>query len=286
MATQALMLERAPAETPELSTVVAAAGRGRVELGGVRIDNVSLREAVERIAGFLHAGGFHQVVTVNLDFLSIARRDAGFHDTLNRADLAVADGMPLVWISRLRREPLAERVTGVSLVDECCRLAAQDGRGVFLLGAGAGVAEAAGRALVDRFPGLRVAGAYSPPIGPLTRRENARIVRMIRAAQPGFLFVALGAPRQDLWIRENLSRLEVPVALGVGCVFDVLAGSRDRAPSWMQRSGLEWAYRLVQEPSRLWRRYLLNDSRTFGHLLLETLRTAPTISAETAALPT
>lgn len=285
MATQALMLERGPTQSPELSTLVAA-GRGRVELGGVLVDNVDLEQAVERIEGFLRSGASHQIVTVNLDFLSIARRSPSFRETLNGADLAVPDGMPLVWVSRLRREPLAERVTGVSLVDECCRLAARDGLGVYLLGAAPGVADAAGRALTDRFPGLRIAGTYSPPIGPLTRRENARIVRMIRAAQPGFVFVALGAPRQDLWIRENLERLGVPVALGVGCVFDVLAGAKVRAPRWMQRAGLEWAYRLVQEPSRLWRRYLVNDSRTLGHLVLDALRTTPAVGTEAVVQPT
>src|SRR6185437_5575413 len=112
----------------------------------------------------------------------------------------------------------------------------------------------------------RVAGTYSPPIGPLSRKENWRILRMINAARPGFLFVALGAPRQDLWIRDNHDQLDVPVCMGVGCVFDVLAGAVVRAPRWMQRTGLEWAYRLFQEPGRLWRRYLLNDSLMFGRL--------------------
>jgi N-acetylglucosaminyldiphosphoundecaprenol N-acetyl-beta-D-mannosaminyltransferase len=210
-------------------------------------------------------------VTVNLDFLAIARRNTRFLDTLNRADLAVADGMPLVWASQLQGRPLPERVTGVDLVDASCQVAEETGHGVFLLGAGPGVAEAAARTLQERYPGLRIAGVYTPPFGPLTPEEDARIVEMIRAAAPGILFVALGAPRQDQWIRAHRHLLGVPVAMGVGCVFDLLAGVVDRAPTWMQRTGLEWAFRLGQEPGRLWRRYIVNDIPTFGRLVVASL---------------
>ena len=286
MATQALIVESGTL-TPELSVLHAITGRDRVELAGVLIDRVDQATASNKLEAFLHSGKPHQVVTVNLDFLSIAQRSAEFRATLNGADLAVADGMPLVWISRLQGEPLAERVTGMSLVDECCRIAAAAGQGVFLLGAAPGVASAAGARLLERFPGLQVVGTYSPPLGPLSRRENARIIRMIRAAQPGFLFVALGAPRQDLWIRENIDRLDVPIAMGVGCVFDVLAGALDRAPDWMQEVGLEWAYRLVHEPSRLWRRYLVNDSRMLARLVFDVLRETPRrTTPDSLAVPT
>jgi N-acetylglucosaminyldiphosphoundecaprenol N-acetyl-beta-D-mannosaminyltransferase len=241
--------------------------RPRLELGGIRVDQIDLRVAMERIRQFVHSGEPHQVVTVNLDFLSIAASNPTFRATLNSADLAVADGMPLVWLSRFKGEPLTERVAGVELVTESCRLAAELGKGVFLLGAAPGVAAAAGRELQQRYPGLKIAGTYSPPLGVLSPRDNERIVQMIRDAQPDFLFVALGAPRQDLWIREHLPQLQVPVAMGVGCVLDVLAGSVRRAPVWMQRSGLEWAFRLSQEPQRLWRRYLLNDLPLLARLV-------------------
>jgi N-acetylglucosaminyldiphosphoundecaprenol N-acetyl-beta-D-mannosaminyltransferase len=275
MATQSVVLERSTARRQEL-TASHRGGRDRIEFAGVLIDKVDLRGALERIESFLHSESAHQVVTVNLDFLSIAQRDDEFRQTLNEADLAVPDGMPLVWFSRLQGDALTERVTGVALVDACCRMAHAENRPVFLLGAGPGVAAIAAERLTERFPGLRVA-AYSPPVGPIDRRENARILRTIRAAQPGFVFVALGAPRQDLWIRENLRRLDAQVAMGVGCVLDVLAGSVHRAPPWMQQLGLEWAFRLVHEPSRLWRRYLLNDSRMFGKLLLDLTRSAPRV---------
>jgi N-acetylglucosaminyldiphosphoundecaprenol N-acetyl-beta-D-mannosaminyltransferase len=163
---------------------------------------------------------------------------------------------------------LAERVAGVELVNESCRIAAEQGLRVFLLGAGPGVAEAAGRRLQASYPGLLVAGTYSPPIGTLRHTENEHIVDMIRDVHPDFLFVALGAPRQDMWIREHQHLLQVPVAMGVGCVFDLLAGTVKRAPVWMQRTGLEWAFRLVQEPTRLWRRYLVNDLPMLARLAM------------------
>jgi N-acetylglucosaminyldiphosphoundecaprenol N-acetyl-beta-D-mannosaminyltransferase len=273
LATEALVV-RGNAPLPELSLTSGLPFhvlRPRVDLGGVLVDQVDLPGAVEKVGAFLSTGRAHQIVTVNTDFLSIARQNMDFRKTLNDADLAVADGMPLVWLSRLKGTPLPQRVAGVELFTESCRLAAQSGHSVFLLGAGPGVAARAATVLQERFAGLRIAGTYTPSNGLLSRRENERMIRVVQRAAPDFLFVALGAPRQDQWIRENLQRLHVPVSMGVGCVFDLLAGGVNRAPSWMQRSGLEWAFRLGQEPGRLWRRYLLNDLPTLGHLLLDSL---------------
>jgi N-acetylglucosaminyldiphosphoundecaprenol N-acetyl-beta-D-mannosaminyltransferase len=235
---------------------------------------VDLATAIERMRRFVHSGSPHQIMTVNLDFLRIADRTPDFRETINGADLAVADGMPLVWVSRLQGQALPARITGVELVDEACQIAASSGTGVFLLGAASGVAEAAARRLEHRVPGLDVVGVYSPPFGRLTPEENARIIGLIRAARPGFLFVALGAPRQDLWIREHRDQLGVPVAMGVGCAFDLLAGRVSRAPMWMQRAGLEWSYRLLQEPRRLWRRYMVDDLPMLIRLVLVTRRTS------------
>lgn len=246
------------------------AARPCIALGGINVDNVNLQMAVDRIRGFVLSGEAHQVVTVNLDFLSIASRDESFRETLNAADLAVADGMPLVWLSRLKGDALPERVAGVDLVNESCRMAVELDCGVFLLGAGPGVADAAAQRLRTLSPGLRVLGTYTPPFGGLDQAENERIVQKIRAAAPDFLFVALGAPQQDLWIREHQTELRVPVAMGVGCVFDLLAGSLRRAPRWMQHTGLEWAFRLGQEPQRLWRRYLLHDLPVLARVALST----------------
>jgi len=194
-----------------------SSSRQRIDLAGVLIDRVDLRAAVERIGAFLASETPHQIVTVNLDFLSLAQREAHFRETINQADLVVADGMPLVWVSRLKGERLAERITGVELVDQSCQLAARNEQGVFLLGAAPGVADTAGRNLEARYPGLRVVGTYSPAFDQRHHDEDERIVDLIQTARPDILLVALGAPRQDLWIQSHLDRLNVRLAMGIGC---------------------------------------------------------------------
>jgi N-acetylglucosaminyldiphosphoundecaprenol N-acetyl-beta-D-mannosaminyltransferase len=253
-----------------LASTHRASSRPRLDLFGVQIDRVDRSAALERIRGFLETGSAHQVVTVNLDFVYLAEQDATFRATINEADLAVPDGMPLIWLSHVMGSPLAGRVTGVDLVDACCQMANEAGVGVFFLGGTPAVAKAAAERVRELYPGLVVNG-HAPPFGPMSKEEDDRIVAMIREARPGFLFVALGAPRQDLWIRDHRARLDVPVSMGVGCVLDLLAGTVRRAPRWMQTSGFEWSYRLMQEPGRLWRRYLVDDLPLFGRLSLMAL---------------
>ncbi|MCC6173987.1 MAG: WecB/TagA/CpsF family glycosyltransferase [Chloroflexi bacterium] len=261
MASEALVIQDVSSTSPDRAGRRAhSILRRRVNLGGVNIDQVDRDAVLDRIRGFLVAGQLNQIVTVNLDFVSIAERDPYFRDTLNEAELAVADGMPLVWLSRVMSSPLVERITGVELVDDCCRLVKEVRGSVFLLGAAPGVAEIAAERLHARHPGLRVAGVYAPPFGPLTDEENERILARISRACPDVLFVALGAPQQDVWIRRNRDRIGmVSVAMGVGGTLDLLAGRVSRAPVWMQRAGLEWLFRLLQEPRRLWRRYIVDD---------------------------
>jgi N-acetylglucosaminyldiphosphoundecaprenol N-acetyl-beta-D-mannosaminyltransferase len=256
--------------------------RPRLDLFGVLIDRIDRATAAARIGRFLEVGVPHQIVTVNLDFLYLAEQDAEFRATINEADLAVPDGMPLVWLSRVIGTPLAARITGVELVYESCLLAARKGMSVFFLGGAPEVAAAAAARARDLYPGL-VVHQYAPPFGDISPDEDERIIEKILRASPGFLFVALGAPRQDLWIRAHRERLGVPVAMGVGCVLDLLAGAASRAPTWMQSAGLEWSYRLVREPRRLWRRYLVNDLPLFGRLALMALdvhRTANSVDAD------
>lgn len=256
----------------ERATRDPEADRKRVVLAGVGVDRVDRRAARFALECFFADGGPHQIVTVNTDFIRLARRDPAFRRTLNGADLAVADGMPLVWLSRLRGTPLPERVAGIELMDDCCEIAARNGVGVFLLGAGPGVAEAAGRVLAERHPGLRVAGTYVPPYGTHTAEEEAGMVAAIRAVGPSVLFVAFGAPRQDSFISRHLAELGAVVAMGVGGSFDILAGAIRRAPKWMQQVGLEWIWRMAMEPGRLWRRYLLQDAPLLGLLVAAALR--------------
>jgi N-acetylglucosaminyldiphosphoundecaprenol N-acetyl-beta-D-mannosaminyltransferase len=222
----------------------------RFHLLGLALDRVTIAEAVDRIARFAEIGGCRQVVTINPEFTMAARRDRHFRRVLREADLAVADGIGIVWAARLLGDRLPERVGGIDLVERLAERAAHDGKRLFLLGAGPGVAEAAAAALRSRYPTLIVTGALagSPRPG-----EEAGISAAIRAARPDILLVAFGAPTQDLWIARNQAALGVPVAMGVGGAFDFLAGRIPRAPVWMRRLGIEWFYRLLRQPWR-WRR--------------------------------
>jgi N-acetylglucosaminyldiphosphoundecaprenol N-acetyl-beta-D-mannosaminyltransferase len=171
---------------------------------------------------------------------------------LEGAALALPDGVGLLWAAKCLRQPLRERVTGADTLPAIAERAAARGYGLFFLGAAPGVAERAAAMLCERYPGLRVVGCYAG--SPDLAEEDALVAR-VRAARPDALFVAYGAPRQDLWIARNLQRLDVPVCMGVGGTLDFVAGVARRAPRWMRRWGLEWLHRLICQPWR-WRRML------------------------------
>ncbi len=216
----------------------------------VRIDDLTPQEAVARCQGFILDGGAHQVVTVNPEFVVAAQDDAAFAGVLANASLAVPDGAGLLLAARWLGCPLRGRVTGVELSRRLAGLAACNGYRLFLLGAAPGVAQKAAGRLAADYPGLIVAGVFAGSPDPA---DEAAIIATIRAAAPHVLLVAYGAPAQDKWIARNLSRLGVPVCVGVGGVLDYLAGEAPYAPAWLRRLGLEWLYRLVRQPWR-WRR--------------------------------
>lgn len=236
--------------------------RGRFSVLGVAVDRLSIAAAAERVMGFVAGGHLHQVVTVNPEFVMMARGNRAFREVLRRADLATADGIGIVWAARLLGDRVPERAGGVELLMRIAELAAQRGYRLFLLGATEGVAEEAARRLVTTFPGLRIAGTYAGSPQP---RDASAIVAAIRAARPHLLFVAFGAPAQDLWIATHQRSIGVPVAMGVGGAFDYLAGRVPRAPVALQRAGVEWLYRLIRQPWR-WRRMLALPR--FGAMIL------------------
>jgi exopolysaccharide biosynthesis WecB/TagA/CpsF family protein len=229
---------------------------GRLDIAGVPIDPVDMHEARRRLRAALAGPRLFQVSTINLDFLVRAQTDPQTRCIFQKSDLNVADGAPVVWLGRLLGADMAGRVAGADLVPALLSDAAQMGSRVFLLGGEDGVAAAAGVCLLDRFPGLVVAGTCEPPRAAVEDMDNAAILAAIKDARPDLLLVALGHPKQERWIDMHRDQLPVSVAVGVGCVLDLIAGRSRRAPRWMQEMGLEWAYRLAQEPRRLLGRYV------------------------------
>jgi N-acetylglucosaminyldiphosphoundecaprenol N-acetyl-beta-D-mannosaminyltransferase len=189
---------------------------------------------------------------VNPEFVMMAQSNAEFREVLAQADLCMADGVGLLWAARRQGHTLPERVTGSDGVPRIAERAAQRGWGLYLLGAAPGVAQCTARILAARYPGLRITGAHA---GSPAESDAEGIVGLVRAAAPDILFVAFGAPQQDLWIARHREALGVPVMMGVGGAFDHIAGVRRRAPYWLQRLNLEWLFRLVTQPWR-WRRQL------------------------------
>jgi exopolysaccharide biosynthesis WecB/TagA/CpsF family protein len=227
----------------------------RLDVCGVPLDPVDLGQATERILAALGSPTPTQVCTVNLQFLVTARRRQTVRRVLQEADLNVADGAPVVWLSRLLGHRLPGRVTGTDLVPAIAAMAEGTGARIFLLGGTDGVTAEAADELLRRHPHLVISGTLEPPILPLGRMADDDIVARIRDAGADILLVAFGHPKQDLWIAANRDRLPVSVAIGVGGTFDILAGRHRRAPGWTRQVGLEWLYRLIQEPRRLGLRY-------------------------------
>lgn len=234
----------------------------RVHVGGVGFHNLTMQEAVARIILMTQkTEAARYVCTGNLDHLCQLEQDAAFRAIYDKADLVLADGAPVVWLSHLSRTgPLCERVAGSDLFWELSRAAAATGTRLFFLGGSEGSAAAAADAVRKRFPGVQICGTYCPPFDVFgTPEEETRIQRLIRDAAPDILFVGLGAPKQEKWIAANKNLIGVPVSIGVGGSFEMACGIARRAPVWMQKSGLEWSYRLAQEPKRLWNRYMGRD---------------------------
>jgi exopolysaccharide biosynthesis WecB/TagA/CpsF family protein/anti-anti-sigma factor len=229
--------------------------RTPIAILGVPFDNVTTSEAITAIEQMAESKCPHYVVTANMDFLALANHDNDLRRTLAGASLVLCDGTPVLWASRLLGSPLAERVAGSDLVPLLLRVAAEKGYRVFFLGASQEFAEMAVSQVCRALPSLIVAGQYSPPYAPLGEMDHEEILRRIRDVNPHIVFVAFGCPKAEKWMAMHYMELGVPVMMGVGGTIDFLAGRFKRAPVWMQRSGLEWLYRLCQEPQRLWRRY-------------------------------
>lgn len=241
----------------------------RIELMGCVVDNLTMTETLDRVRSFIDSGRPHQHVVVNVDKLVKAQSDPELREIINNCALINADGMPVVWASRLLGRPLKERVAGVDLFEALMRRASQTGWRVFLLGAREAVVSKVRSTYEARYPGLVIAGhrdGYWKP------EEEAEVVQQIAQARVDILFVAISSPKKEQFLGRHQAEMRVPFAMGVGGTFDVAAGLVKRAPLWMQRSGLEWFYRFLQEPRRMFRRYFVEDMAFIGLFLRELRR--------------
>lgn len=238
----------------------------RIEMMGCRIDNLSMEETLQTIEGFIRSGRPHQHVVVNVDKLVKASRDPELRQIINDCALVNADGMPVVWASRLLGKGLKERVAGVDLFEALMARAAQKGWRVFLLGAREEVVSGVVHLYQKKFPNLPFAGYRN---GYWKAEEEAAVVEQIRSANADLLFVAISSPKKEQFLGKYQAAMKIPFAMGVGGTFDVAVGKVKRAPLWMQKSGLEWFFRFLQEPRRMFRRYFIDDMAFFGLLLKE-----------------
>ncbi|HYW21783.1 MAG TPA: WecB/TagA/CpsF family glycosyltransferase [Nodularia sp. (in: cyanobacteria)] len=242
----------------------------RVNICGIEIDKYSFDEVLEKIVNHCLSKGLPEyVVTPNAMHIVGLQKDADFLDIYRRAFLMVPDGVSLLWAAKFLQTPLNGRVNGTDLFEELCAIASEKGLKVFLLGGRPGAAEKAQEVLQARHPNLAIVGTYCPEYGFENKPEELELINSkIKAVAPDLLFVGLGAPKQEKWIASNYLSLKVPVSLGIGVSFELVADMVSRAPVWMQNAGLEWLFRLIVEPQRLWKRYVLGNP-TFIWLVLK-----------------
>jgi len=237
---------------------------------GMRVDATSYADTSQRVLEWATRGDSRYVCVANVHMTMESYDATNFRHIVNSADLVTPDGMPLVWMLRRLGVPDQGRVAGPELLPRICKVAAQKGIPVGFYGGTDATLAALKHRLLRRFPGLKVAYAYSPPFRPLTEKEDERVVQEINSSGARILFVGLGCPKQERWMAEHKGRVRA-VMLGVGAAFDFHAGKVPQAPAWMQRMGLEWLFRLVMEPRRLWQRYAKHNPRFVVLALMQLL---------------
>ena len=242
----------------------------RITLMGCQIDNLSMEDTLVKVEQFIQSGQPHQHVVVNVDKLVKASRDESLRRIINDCALINADGMPVVWASRLLGTPLKERVAGVDLFEALMRRSADKGWRVFLLGAREDVVQAVRDTYLRKYPHLLIAGWRNGYWD--GEQEEAEVVEQIRASRADLLFVAISSPKKEIFLGRHQAAMQIPFAMGVGGTFDVAIGRVRRAPRWMQQSGLEWLFRFLQEPRRLFRRYFIDDMAFIWLLIKEAAR--------------
>lgn len=254
-----------------------AAGIGSVEILGVPVSVVNEASAVDTVAGWIaerraRPGASRYVCACDVHSVMRAQSDASHMQALRRADMIVADGTPLVWVSHLRGEHGIARVPGPDLLTAICQRSEAEGWSHYFYGGAEGIAGRLAERLSRSYPDLSVAGTHCPPFRPLTADEKQADIDRINASDADIVWIGLGCPKQEIWMLENHDKLQGRILIGVGAAFDFHTGRIERAPRWMRDNGLEWLHRLASEPQRLWRRYLVMAPRFVALSLAETVR--------------
>lgn len=245
----------------------------RANVLGTRITRIDLPGTITLFQEYLCGEGKHQVALVPVNSVMDARKRNDLRETYNLASLALPDGVPIIWASRFLKKPIPGRVAGPDLFLEFSKIAAIKGYTFFFLGSSTDTLKKLEEKLKSGNPGLKIAGSYSPPYSKtFSEKENRRIIEKINSIKPDLLWVGLGAPKQDLWISENLQYIDTKIAVGIGAAFDICSGKIRRAPLWMQKIGLEWFFRFLMEPLRLFKRYFLKAAPFFPLVLIQRLK--------------
>ena len=241
-------------------------------LFGQEFVSTNIPSVISLLDDYIEQKRSHMVCICNVHTTMMAYKNKSSHQYLKKASISAMDGQPLVWLSRFLGFPESERVAGPDLMQEVCRISPDKGYRHYFYGGAEGIPERLKSIFEEKYPGIQIVGTYSPPFRPLTREEDEMVVELINDAKPDFLWVSLGAPKQEQWIADHLDRIRAPVQVGVGAAFDFFTGNVLRAPNWMQRAGLEWLYRLLKDPRRLWKRYFIYNTMFLFCLIPEMLR--------------
>ena len=237
----------------------------KIKLLNTYVNNVSMQETTDAIEALIHADKKSYVVAVNVDVILKIEQDTLLKELTDKADMVLVDGKPLIWISKIHKKPIKAKISGSDLVPRLCEISAKKGYTMFILGGMDGIAEKAKKRLEKKLPGIKIVGTYAPPFGfEKDEQELAKINNMISEAHPELLITCFGCPKQEKFIYNNIDKYDAKVSVCAGATVDFLAGNVKRAPKWMSEHGLEWFYRFLQEPKRMFKRYFVDDVKILG----------------------
>lgn len=232
------------------------------------VNNVSMEETISAINSMIETGEKRYIVAINVDVVMKIEKDTYLKKITNDADMVLVDGKPLIWISKMHKKPVKAKISGSDLVPLLCKDAAEKGHTIFIIGGKDGIADKAKARLEKKYPGIKIVGTYAPPFGfEKNESELNKINKMISDKKPDLLIACFGCPKQEKWIYENYQKYDAKVSICAGATIDFLAGNVNRAPRWMSEHGLEWFYRFLQEPKRMFKRYFVDDVKILGLIL-------------------